>query len=95
MRGRQEGEMGFQGITANELAKDRKAIARLARSKDAQSLMKLLSQSGDVQQAAKSAAQGDSEALMSMLQQLLSTQQGTQLIERIENQVKQAGLEKP
>lgn len=95
MQGKQEGEMGFQGITADQLAKDRKAIARLVRSKDAQSLMKLLSQSGDVQQAAKSAAQGNSEVLMSMLQQLLSTQQGAQLIDRIENQAKQAGLEKP
>ena len=91
MRERQEG----QGITADQLAKDRKTIARLAKSKDAQSLMKLLSQSGDVQQAAKSAAQGNAEELMSMLQQLLSTQQGAQLIDRIENQAKQAGLEKP
>lgn len=95
MQGRQEGEKGFQGITADQLAKDRKAIARLAQSKDAQSLMKLLSQSGDVKQAAKSAAQGNSEALMSMLQQLLSTQQGAQLIDRIESQAREAGLEKP
>ena len=95
MRRKPEGEKKSQSITAEQLVKDRQAITKLAQSKEAQSLMDLLRQSGDVQQAAKSAAKGDSAALVSMLEQLVRTQQGAQLIGQIENQVRQAGLEKP
>ena len=93
MRGKQGEEAPIQGATAAQLVKDRQAIANLAQSKQVQSLMELLRQSGDVQNAAQNAARGDPSALVSMLEQLVQTQQGAQLIGQIKDQAKQAGLE--
>ena len=93
MRGKQGEETLLQGATAAQLVKDRQVIANLAQSKQVQSLMELLRQSGDVQNAAQDAARGNPSTLVSMLEQLVKTQQGAELIGQIQNQAKQAGVE--
>ena len=69
------------------------AIRRLAGSGDAQQLVAMLRSKGGVQQAAKAAAAGDPSQLMSMMNQLMRTKEGAELVARIENQAKQAGLQ--
>lgn len=78
---------------AADLAKNREAISRLAQSSDAQQLMNLLRQKGGVQEAAQAAAGGDVSQLMAMMNQLMSTREGAELVERIGDQAKKAGLE--
>lgn len=84
--------MKEQGSNPMDLMKNREAIAKLAQSSDAQNLMRLLQQSGGVQDAAQAAAAGDPGALMKKVQQLMSTQEGAQLVERISQQAKKHGL---
>ena len=73
--------------------KNRKAMERLAQSSDAQKLMELLQkQSGEVKQAAQAAAAGDPARLMSMMDQLMRSKEGSELVDRIGAQAKQAGL---
>lgn len=73
--------------------KNRDAIARLAKSSDAQKLMELLQrQSGQVKQAAQEAAAGDPSQLMAMMDQLMHSREGAELVDRIDSQAKQAGL---
>lgn len=78
---------------AADLAKNREAISKLAQSSDAQQLMNLLRQKGGVQEAAQAAADGDVSQLMAMMNQLMSTREGAELVERIGDQAKKAGLE--
>ena len=74
--------------------KDREAITRLAQSSDAQKLMELLRrQGGQVKEAARAAAGGDPAQLMAMMGQLMHSQEGAELVDRINSQAKQAGLE--
>ena len=73
--------------------KNRDAIARLAKSSDAQKLMELLQrQSGQVKQAAQEAAAGDPSQLMAMRDQLMHSREGAELVDRIDSQARQAGL---
>ncbi len=73
--------------------KNRDAIARLAKSDDAQKLMELLQrQSGQVKQAAQQAAAGDPAQLMTMMDRLMHSKEGAELVNRIDSQAKQAGL---
>ena len=73
--------------------KNRDAIARLAKSSDAQKLMELLQQqSGQVEQAAQAAAAGDPAQLMAMMDQLMHSREGAELVDRIDSQARQAGL---
>lgn len=83
----------MNGIPAAELIKNRDAISQLAKSNDAQKLMELLQQRGGVQEAAKAAAGGDPSQLMAMMNQLMNTKEGAELVDRIGNQAKQAGLD--
>ena len=53
----------------------------------------MLQQNGSVETAAQAAAKGKPQELMSMLQGLLNTQEGAQLVQRIEQQARQSGLE--
>lgn len=93
MGSRDQGGTGF-GITAAELAKNREAIARLAQSNDAQKLMALLKKQGSgVQQAAQAAAAGDPSELMAMMDQLMHSKEGAELVDRIGEQAKEAGLQ--
>lgn len=84
--------MKEQGSNPMELIKNREAISKLAQSSDAQNLMRLLQQSGGVQDAAQAAAAGDPGALLKKVQQLMSTQEGAQLVERISQQARKHGL---
>lgn len=83
----------LKGITGAELVKNRDAITKLAQSDDAQRLMELLQRRGGVQEAAKAAAEGDASQLMAMMNQLMNTKEGADLVDRIGNQAKKAGLE--
>lgn len=74
------------------LMKNKEAIAQLAKSGDAQRLVELLKQGGGVQGAAEAAAKGDASQLMGMVQHIMSTQEGSALVERISRQAKQSGL---
>ncbi len=83
----------LKGFPAAELAKNREAISQLAHSSDAQKLMAMLQRRGGVQEAAEAAAAGDTSALVSMMDQLMKTKEGADLVNRIGNQAKKAGLE--
>jgi len=87
------GNEQVKGSPAAELIKNRAAIAQLARSGDAQKLMTMLRQQGGVQQAAEAAAAGDTSGLMALMEQLMNTKEGAQLVERIGDQAKKAGLQ--
>ncbi|MCF2596107.1 hypothetical protein I6E39_05565 [Pseudoflavonifractor phocaeensis] len=93
VQSKQNQEKLLKGMAASELVKNRDAISRLAQSGDAQRLMALLQQRGGVQEAAKAAADGDPSQLMTMMNQLMSTREGAELVERIGDQAKKAGLE--
>ena len=86
VQSKQNQEKLLKGMAASELVKNRDAISRLAQSGDAQRLMALLRRRGGVQEAAKAAAAGDPS-------QLMSTREGAELVERIGDQAKKAGLE--
>lgn len=81
-------------LEAAELMKGQEAIAKLARSSDAQQLRELLErQGGQVQQAARRAAEGDPGQLMAIMDRLMHSKEGAQLVDRIGAQARQAGLE--
>ena len=87
-------EQGQLERAAAELAKNRQAVARLAQSSDAKQLMALLQQQGqEVRLAALAAAAGEPGQLMAVMERLMRTREGAELVERIENQARQAGLE--
>ena len=75
------------------MGKDREAIVRLAQSGEAKALISMLQKQGSVQEAAKKAAAGDAGKLMEMMAQLMSTREGAQLVEQIQNQAKRSGLQ--
>ncbi len=92
MRAKKEQDHSWKE-TAAELAKNRDAIAQLAHSDDAQKLMSLLRQQGGVQEAANAAASGDPSQILAMMDQLMKSREGAQLVDRIGDQAKKAGLE--
>ncbi len=76
-----------------ELMKNQKALAGLASSGDAKRLVELLErQGGQVRQAAQAAASGSPQQLMEMMNRLMNSKEGAELVERIEDQAKKAGL---
>ena len=88
-----EKENRQQGTPMEQLIKNKDAVAQLARSGDARQLMDLLQQRGGVKEAARAAANGDTGKLMDMMSQLMQSKDGAALVERIEQQARQAGLE--
>ena len=78
---------------ALENAKSRAALMGLAGSEDTQKLMAMLKRQGGVQEAAKAAAGGDPGQLMAMMNQLMNSKEGAELVARIQNQARKAGLE--
>ena len=80
------------GIDPSGLGNKQEAIARLARSGDAQQLMKLLKKESNMQGAAQAAAAGNPGELLGMLRRLMSTPEGTKLIETISQKAKESGL---
>lgn len=70
-----------------QLLSDKKALAALARSPDAQALAKMLSQGGDpaaLQQAAQAAARGDPQRLRQMVQSITGSPEGAELLRRLD-----------
>ena len=86
-------DQDFQTAAASHMVKNRDAIRQLAQSGEARRLVSLHQQNGSVESAAQAAAKGRPQELMSMLQNLLATQEGAQLVQNIERQAKQSGLE--
>lgn len=80
---------------AAKLLSDPAGLKALLSAPETQQLMSLLNQSAGsgLQSAAQAAAKGKPQELMSMLQGLLNTQEGAQLVQRIEQQARQSGLE--
>lgn len=70
----------------------RQAIQKLAQSGEAQRLMSMLRQNGQVQQAAQAAAQGSPEQLLGMVKELMNTQEGAAVVERLRRQAEESGL---
>lgn len=82
------GAMGPEEMRINQ-----QAIASLAGTEDAKRLMELLQrQGGQVRQAAQAAAQGSPQQLMEMMDRLMNSKEGADLVERIGEQAKKAGL---
>ena len=66
---------------------DKKAVAALAKSPDAQALAKMLSRSGDqaaLQKAAQAAAKGSPEQLRKMVQSIVGSPDGAALLRRLD-----------
>ena len=84
--------MKDSGSNPSELIKQREAISKLAHSGDAQQLMKLLQKEKNMQGAAQAAAAGNPAELLKMLQKLMSTQEGTRLIDSISQKARDSGL---
>lgn len=84
--------MRGSGIDSSGRGNRQEAIARLARSGDAQQLMKLLKKENNMQGAAQAAAAGNPGELLGMLQRLMSTPEGTKLIENISQRARESGL---
>ena len=84
--------MRGSGIDSSGRGNKQEAIAKLARSGDAQQLMKLLKKENNMQGAAQAAAAGNPGELLGMLQRLMSTPEGTKLIENISQKAKESGL---
>lgn len=76
-----------------DMMKNQQAIASLAGTEDAKRLMELLQrQGGQVRQAAQAATQGNPQQLMEMMDRLMNSKEGADLVERIGEQAKKAGL---
>ncbi len=89
----EKSKVGF-GSAAADLVKNRDKIAKLAQSNDAKQLMNMLQQqNGGIKQAAQAAATGDPSQLMAMMNRLMSSKEGANLVERIGNEAKKAGLD--
>lgn len=73
--------------------KNREAIGKLAQSEEARRLMALLESQGGVREAAHAAAGGDASQLLAMVNRLMQTREGAELVDRIGDRAKQAGLE--
>lgn len=75
----------------NKLKSDPRALKSVMQSQDGQALLGMLS-GGDTAalgQAARQAAVGDTAALSAMLSRVLSSPQGAELVQRLENRLQQ------
>ena len=75
----------------NKLKSDPRALKSVMQSQDGQALLRMLSggDSAALGKAAQQAASGDMSALSAMLSQVLSSPQGTELVQRLENRLQQ------
>ena len=71
----------------NKLKSDPRALKSVMQSQDGQALLRMLSggDSAALGQAARQAASGDTAALSAMLSRVLSSPQGAELVQRLEN----------
>lgn len=75
-----------------DLGKNKESISKLAQSGDAQKLMELLGQDGNVQDAASAAAGGNMTQLMGMVKRVMQSPEGAELVNRISSEAKKSGL---
>ena len=75
----------------NKLKSDPRALRSVMQSQDGQALLRTLSggDSAALGKAAQQAAMGDMSALSAMLSQVLSSPQGAELVQRLENRLQQ------
>lgn len=75
----------------NKLKSDPRALRSVMQSQDGQALLRMLSgsDSAALGKAAQQAAMGDMSALSAMLSQVLSSPQGAELVQRLENRLQQ------
>ena len=75
----------------NKLKSDPRALKSVMQSQDGQALLNMLSggNSAALGQAARQAASGDTAALSAMLSRVLSSPQGAELVQRLENKLQQ------
>ena len=75
----------------NKLKGDPRALRSVMQSQDGQALLRMLSggDSAALGKAAQQAASGDTAALSGMLRQVLSTPEGAELVQRLENRLQQ------
>ncbi|WP_295749502.1 hypothetical protein [uncultured Oscillibacter sp.] len=75
---------------AEQLRKNPAMLKSLMQSRDGQTLMQMLTQ-GDrgagLQRAVQSAAKGDTTAMVQMVNQIMQSQEGAELVERINKAV--------
>ena len=81
------------GVPSGVLGKNREAIGKLAQSEEAHRLMELLERQGGVREAAAAAAGGDAAQLLAMMNRLMQTPEGAELVDKIGDYAKKAGLE--
>ena len=82
-----------QESAAIQLEKSRAAAMKLAQSSDAKKLMELLQAQGEqVRQATQAAAQGNPEQLVAIVERLAHSQEGADLLARMEAQAQREGL---
>ncbi len=68
-------------------------LMKLSKTGEVQQLMSMLQEKGSLQEAAKSASSGDATALLAMVKQVMSSTEGADLIENIQQKAKDAGIE--
>ena len=73
-------------------AEQHRAVQELAQSGEAQKLLSMLKQTGEVQQAAQAAAQGAPEQLLGLVRQLMNPREGADIVERLRRQAERSGL---
>ncbi len=79
----------------NKLKSDPRALKSVMQSQDGQALLRMLSggNSAALGQAARQAASGDTAALSAMLSRVLSSPQGAELVQRLEQSSSSNGKE--
>lgn len=82
-----------KGTTPEGKKVDPGSLLKLSKTGEVQQLMSLLQQNGSLDQAAKSASSGDTTQLLSMVKQVMSSTEGAELIEHIQQKAKDAGIE--
>ena len=75
----------------NKLKSDPRTLKAVMQSQDGQTLLGMLSggSSAALGRAARQAASGDTAELCAMLSRVLSTPQGAELVQRLENRLQQ------
>ena len=66
-----------------QLQQNQDALLQMMHSSDGQRLIAMMQQQSGLQQAAGAAARGDASQLTQMVQQLMRTQEGAELVDRI------------
>ena len=85
---------GIGGVSMRALARLLQQMGATVQGsdRDHSPAVAMLRRQGGVEEAAKAAAGGDTGQLMAMVNRLMSSKEGAELVARIENQARKAGL---